>query len=388
MYLFYDHDARTFRTSHWNWSWGPAIKLLLESAEQAADTDRAARLRRVADDFGRASLNFQVLDEKHIAHGFSVVRWSPGLKNTRQAEYVSPSAASFPVAGWAPSHAGERFEAGYEGYVSPADTLYLAGWGWVPLGETNGNRKFTDASRLVVDASDRLLAQYEIIPQDLPLLVGEWTDYTREEAGFGVEGFAELYRVTRDEEHRRVGEKYIDGILDKLERPDGLWHRHWWRSRRTTTECEYKSRSLGWGEMGLQAAHRMSPERGYLEKAVKLAEHFLSAQAESGAWGLVINRPIGDTQESAKGTALWTMLLYRLHRLTGDKRHLESARRGLRWLLDQQYLGPDADGHGGVISCSPFSGVDYRRWFKLSCGYTSAFFGLAVLEEMRVSGQA
>jgi len=36
--------------------------------------------------------------------------------------------------------------------------------------------------------------------------------------------------------------------------------------------------------------------------------------------------------------------------------------------MDRQYLGDDPDGHGGVISCSPFSGVDYRRWFKLLGG--------------------
>jgi hypothetical protein len=295
---------------------------------------------------------------------------------------------NFPVAGWSPSHAGERFEAGYEGYVSPADTLFLMGWGWIPLHETVGGTRYREASEYVADATDRLLSQYDIIPQDLPLLVDEWTDYTREEAGFGMEGLSELHRITRDPRHRAIGERYIDGILARLERPDGLWYRHWWRSRRQITECEYKSRSLGWGEMGLLAAHRMSPERGYLDRAARLAEHFVTAQAESGAWGLVIDRPIGETEESAKGTALWSMLFYRLHRETRDPRHLAAARRALRWLVDRQYLGDDPDGHGGVISCSAFSGVDYRRWFRLSCAYTSAFFGLAALEELRLQGEA
>jgi hypothetical protein len=386
LYLFYDHDARTFRTPHWNWAWGPPVKLLLEAAEAGL----AARepTVRAADEIGAASLRFLRRAPGEKADGFSVVRWSPGLANTRKAEYVSPSSVDFPVAGWSPSHAGERFEAGYEGYVSPADTLFLMGWGWVPLHETVGGTRYREASEYVADATDRLLSQYEIIPQDLPLLVDDWTDYTREEAGFGMEGLSELHRITRDPRHRAIGERYIDGILARLERPDGLWYRHWWRSRQQITECEYKSRSLGWGEMGLLAAHRMSPERGYLDRAARLAEHFVKAQTESGAWGLVIDRPIGETEESSKGTALWSMLLYRLHRETRDPRHLEAARRGLRWLLDRQYLGDDPDGHGGVISCSAFSGVDYRRWFRLSCAYTSAFFGLAALEELRLQGEA
>jgi rhamnogalacturonyl hydrolase YesR len=227
-----------------------------------------------------------------------------------------------------------------------------------------------------------MLQTFEIVPQDMPVLVGDWTNYTREEAGFGVEAFAELYRSTGDENVRAVGHQYIDGLIEKLEMPNGLWYRHWWRNTRERTACEYKSRSLGWAQMGLQAAHRMSPERGYLERAVRLADHFLAAQDASGAWGLVIDRPLDKTEVSAKGTALWSMLFYRLYLLTGDPKHLDAARRALRWLIDRQYDGPDPDGEGGVISCSAFSGVNYRRWFKLSCAYTSAFFGLAALEEL------
>jgi hypothetical protein len=386
LFLFYDHDARTFRTPHWNWSWGPAIRLLLEAAAESSPVAAGERggLAEVAREVGAASLRFQVRDPQHPARGYSLGRWSPGLKNKRKIGYVSPSSDRFPVAGWSPSYAAEKFEAGFEGYYSPADSLFLAGWGWVALGERKDGGAFVDAANECVDAARRMLETFEIVPQDMPVLVGDWTNYTREEAGFGVEAFAELYRATRNEEVRAVGHRYIDGLIEKLEMPDGLWYRHWWRNTRERTPCEYKSRSLGWAEMGLQAAHRMSPERGYLERAVRLAEHFLAAQDESGAWGLLIDRPLGKTEVSAKGTALWSMLFYRLHRLTGDPRHLAAARRALRWLIDRQYTGPDPDGEGGVISCSAFSGVNYRRWFKLSCAYTSSFFGLAALEELRL----
>jgi hypothetical protein len=323
-------------------------------------------------------------DPDHKAYGYSLGRWSPGLKNARKVSYVSPSSDNFPVAGWSPSYAAEKFEGGFEGYYSPADSLFLAGWGWVPLGERDDGAPFRDAAALCAEAGRRQLETFEIVPQDLPVLVNDWTNYTREEAGFGMEAYAELYRATGDRRYLETGRKYIDGLLEKLEMPNGLWNRHWWRNTRERTPCEYKSRSLGWAEMGLQAAHRMSPDSGnYLERAVKLADHFLKAQDESGAWGLLIDRPLGKTEVSAKGTALWSMLLYRLHTLTDDPRHLAAARRALGWLLDNQYLGPDPDGDGGVISCSAFSGVNYRRWYKLSCAYTSSFFGLAALEELR-----
>jgi hypothetical protein len=64
---------------------------------------------------------------------------------------------------------------------------------------------------------------------------------------------------------------------------------------------------------------------------------------------------------------------------------LAAARKALQWLIDNQYIGPDPDGFGSVIGCSPHSGVVYRNWFNLSCTYTSGFFGLAALEELKLA---
>lgn len=67
---------------------------------------------------------------------------------------------------------------------------------------------------------------------------------------------------------------------------------------------------------------------------------------------------------------------------TGDDRHLAAARKALTWCIANQYSGPDPHARGGVISCCPHSGVNYRPWFRLCCTYTSGFFGLAALEEL------
>jgi len=87
---------------------------------------------------------------------------------------------------------------------------------------------------------------------------------------------------------------------------------------------------------------------------------------------------------SEKGTALWSLLLYRLHHVTGNPAHLQSARRALRWCLDNQYDGPDPEARGSIVARSQSSAVGYRWWFDVSCAYTSAFYGLAAIEELHL----
>jgi hypothetical protein len=52
--------------------------------------------------------------------------------------------------------------------------------------------------------------------------------------------------------------------------------------------------------------------------------------------------------------------------------------------MDNQYTGSDIEGQGGVIGLTFQSGVTYRNWFPLACSYTSGFFGLAILEELKL----
>jgi hypothetical protein len=86
-----------------------------------------------------------------------------------------------------------------------------------------------------------------------------------------------------------------------------------------------------------------------------------------------------------KGTPLWCYLFYRLYSATGDPKHLDAARKALTWCIQNQYIGPDPDAHGGVVGVNPQSAVSFRPWFRVSCAYTSGFFGLAVLEELKLA---
>jgi hypothetical protein len=52
--------------------------------------------------------------------------------------------------------------------------------------------------------------------------------------------------------------------------------------------------------------------------------------------------------------------------------------------MANQYTGPDPDAAGSVWDRNNNSAVGYRPWFRVSCTYGSAFFGLAVLEELRL----
>ena len=109
-------------------------------------------------------------------------------------------------------------------------------------------------------------------------------------------------------------------------------------------------------------------------------------QDESGFWWFNFNKreqAEGVIGISEKGTALWSLLFYRLYDISGDPRHLETARKALTWCMDNQYTGEDSDAYGSLVGINHASGVTYRRWFPLSCIYTSGFFGLAVLEELK-----
>ena len=116
-----------------------------------------------------------------------------------------------------------------------------------------------------------------------------------------------------------------------------------------------------------------------------MAEHLLKAQTKDGYWAFRFDQPSEAVGISEKGTALWSLLFYRLHAATKDPRHLEAARRALRWCIEQQYSGGDMEAHGSLVGVSPHSAVGYRPWFRVACAYTSGFFGLAVLEELKLT---
>jgi hypothetical protein len=114
-----------------------------------------------------------------------------------------------------------------------------------------------------------------------------------------------------------------------------------------------------------------------------MAGYMTDTQLPDGSWSYDFNsRNEGEISE--KGTALWSLLYYKLYGFTGKEEHLSVARKALTWCLDNQYDGPDLHAHGGVVGISRQSGVIYRKWFPLTCSYTSGFFGLALLEELSI----
>jgi len=136
---------------------------------------------------------------------------------------------------------------------------------------------------------------------------------------------------------------------------------------------------------GLLASHRMMPEGPYLTFAERLASHIIVAQHPSGYWTCVYDRPVEESM--TKSTPLWSLLLYRLYRDTSDPGYLDAARKAMRWCGENLYTGDDVHARGGIVGVNNFSGVSYRRWFPLTCLYSSAFLGLAILEEMNVERQ-
>lgn len=368
LHLFYDLDARLFRSPHWMWGAGPGVRVMLEAPrvpELSYRLDMEA-LRDAARGVADCSYRFRVTDPLDPGHG--------GVLNRFNIAMQSPGASG-----------------GYTAHVSPADAGFTAGWAWVPLYEATRDRRYLDLAKGVADQMERLVHEYELVPQEWLPWEKRWTDHTIDEAGFGVEGLAELYRVTRDTRYQRIGERYMEQCLATFGREDGLWERRWDRSTRSTTPTGYMTRGLGWAMEGLLATHRLMAEvsdpdgqraTSYLNLATKMADHLIHWQHPAGCWSFQFNQPVEHVGISAKGTALWSVLLYRLYGHTRDSKHLRAAQRALAWCIEHQYLGPDPDAVGGLMGCSPQSAVHYRRWFRISCAYGAGFFGIAALAEL------
>jgi rhamnogalacturonyl hydrolase YesR len=363
LYLFYDLDARTFRTPHWIWGWGPSAGLLLEARKmpEMQALFGSDRLLNAAKDLGEVSLKTVSHDPKHPARGIPISRWER-----------SP-----------------RHDGGHVAAITPCDAGFLAGWAWVRLWEATHDPKWLEACRTLAGALERLMTEFPIPPQNYWPHLGTWDDWVIDEAGFGIELFAEMYRVTGDERLRELGRRYIDQHLKVFARPDGLWERRIHLDGRPPVPTVRMTRGLAWPMEGLLAAHRLLPEGGrYLDHATRMADHLLAAQKPEGWWVHRFDEPVEEWGIGTKGTTIWCWLLYQLHRHTGDPRHLSAARRALRWLLDQQYAGEDELARGGHITVSPHSAVGYRPWYRVTCTYGAAFYGLALLEELKLQQTA
>lgn len=366
LYSFYDLDAKTYRMNHWIWGWGPPILLLLEASRipELNKQYEKGRLYETACEIGYTSTRMQVYNEDHETHGLGTVRWDPVFKDP-----------------------ASEIQYGYSEYITGgSDSNFLSAWAWIPLYMVTGDRHFLESAELLANTTERLMGRFELIPQDYAADAGKWTDHTLDESGFGVEGIAELYRVTGNERYKETGRRYMEQHLSKLQRDDGLWQRMWIRSKGMAKETMFMTRGQGWAMEGLLATYRLTGDKKYLELAVKMAEQLMKYQHETGVWPFMFNRPLEEVSAGEKGTALWSLLFYKLYSYTGDERHLESARKALLWCIDNQYTGHDRHAYGGIVSCHHQSAVVYRRWFHVCCSYASGFFGLAALEELKLQG--
>lgn len=358
--IFYDLDASTHRSNYWIWGWGPAVRMLLDAGQVPAIAANfaPAQLPTAAAEIGRASLRFMVEDPAHPARGVPVSRWNRNV----------------------------GFASGFEERISVADAQFLSGWAWLPLYRATGDQAFLAAAKTLAEATDRLTGEHEVIPQDYYQEPQKWSEHILDESGFSMEGLAELYATTQDARHREIGRKYFESVRTKLQRPDGLWNRGWNRVTGVMPAI-YVTRGMGWAMEGLLAAHRAMPDAGYLVRAEQMAEHLMRWQHPDGSWSFNAPRPVAEVGVADKGTALWSLLFYRLHQQTGDPRHLAAAQRALRWCVENQYFGPDPEARGAIIGVNQASAVGYRGWFRVSCTYASGFFGLAALEELKRLGE-
>ncbi|MEO7799984.1 MAG: hypothetical protein ABIY47_19910 [Opitutaceae bacterium] len=360
--IFYDYAAKTHRRPSWIWAWGPSIKLLLDTASHVPEVTAkipATELRDFARAIGEASRRFQLDQPGHPVDGVVTSRW-------RESEGTLAR------------------NGGFEQFYSVADALFLIGWGWVPLYRETGDKSYLAAALRLAAATRRLQGQFEIIPMDYAKSAEAWKNYTINEAGFGPEGLAAIYAATGDSALPAIGATYMDRLLKRFQQDNGLWARRFEFSPERTVPSQRMTRGEGWAMEGLIAAYDLTRDGKYRDLAVKMASHLVAAQHADGSWSYEFDQPSATVGISEKGTALWSLLFYRLHALTRDPAHLQAARRALTWCLENQSTGPDREGHGGIIGITFQSGVTYRAWFPLACSYTSAFFGLSVLEELKL----
>lgn len=357
LHLFYDLDARVYRSSHWAWGWGPSVSFLLQAAAcRGEETWREAAIR-----LGEVGLRFCWQAPGHRLHGMLISRWDRHL--------------SFPE--------------GHRGAITPADALFFAAWAWIPLYQATGDARFRDAAATQANISTALLDEHPtIIPHSFWLDDQAWDDWVIDETGFGAEGFAALHELTPDATLVQAGRRFMEAHLRIFGRDDGLWNRIHFLHTGETRSGEHMTRGLGWALEGLLAMHRLDPGGPWLDHARRMTAVVLPYQREDGAWAFCFDRDVADVGFSEKGTPLWSWLLYELHAVTGETRYLAAARKALTWCLRHLDMGDDPEAHGSIVGCSPQSGVGYRPWFRVACTYAVAFAGLAAIAECNLQARS
>ena len=358
-YLFYDREAQTYRLPGWLWGWGPVIRLLTECADTPyfKSKEETNELLEMAIQAGKIRLKGQVASDDRELNGLGTARWDPNL----------------------------TMEGGYRQRVCGAsDSGFLCGWAWCRLYEITNDTAFLDAALKYSASAEYLMERYDIPPQDYMPEEHTWSAHTLDESGFGVKAFEALYSITGKEHYRSLGKIYIENHLKKFEREDGLWERMYLREKDRTEPCMFMTRGQGWAMEGLLSAWNLTGEERYKEKACRMARTVVKYQKDDGSWNFIMNETEMAAGIDDKGTPLWSLLLYRLYKADRNPAWLGAARKALSWCIEHQIADGAPEMIGGLASPTPQSGVVYRPWFTLSCLYTAGFFGLAILEELKL----
>ncbi len=346
-YLLYDLSARTRLRPFWSWAWGPSAKMLLAAAAiKGVDAGQnRKRLKQRAIDLMDVTLNLQVLNPSSPAYGI-----------------IKTSAHE----------------------ASTVDSLFLAGWGWMPLYKETGNPKYIDAGRKLADAANRLMDEHKdvLIPQAYLFEDKKWKDIMSFESSMGLPGLAGLYLVTGDEYYKKTTIRLADLLIRAFEQSNGLWGVFYYQKTQQTSPVNYWTKAFGYIVDGLIEAHKAAPEQGYLEKALVIAEQVLKTQANDGSLSVRFDRSSEFVGVGDKATALWGGLYIRLYKMTRDKRYYTAGMKAIEWCMDYQYFGDDSLARGGIVGRSWPSGINFRHWFDVVVTYTVSFFGNALAEAL------
>lgn len=346
-FLHYDLSAKTRLRPDWSWSWGPSARMLLNASRiQGVDAGLTSRqLMRRAVDLGYASLRQQILDPSNPAYGV--------LRTSRKV-------------------------------ASTVDSLFLVGWGWIPLYKATADDRFLEASKKVADACKRLLDEHKEvwIPQSMNLRSKNWANLMSFESAMGLPGLAHLYLATGDESYRQTMIRLADMLIRVFEREDGLWKVFYLKETGRASPVNYWTKALGYVTDGLIEAHKAAPDKGYLAKGRRIADHVMKAQMPDGSWTLRFDREAKYVGICDKSTALWAGMMIRIYKMTGDKAYYGSGMKAIEWCMDHQYFGDDPLARGGLVARNWASGINFRHWWDVVITYSVSFFGDAVAEAL------
>lgn len=357
MYLFYDLDEKCYRANHWNWTWGPAMKFLLDAAK-LGEFGNPQELTEYAVSMADCVLRFQhPVTEDVLLSGVGLGRW--------QNDLMHPNCTM--------------------GYYSIADSGFCAKWGLSQVYAKTKDSKYLDSMLALYDTAITWVDKFGVIPSDFQDDINCFLDRTLNETMFGMGLFTELFKLTGDEKYKNQGIRYFDALVSALYLGEGVWARIYLQEEKKNLGFNNDSKGHGWAMDGLLCANELAPENpSYLEKAKKTADFIMQYQHSDGHFNnFFAQEESGGVGE--KSTGLWSWLLYRLYAETHEEKYVAAARKALIYMINSMDDGQeDPNLRGGVIANSHQSGIIYRPYFKMACTYATSFFGLAALEELKL----